>query len=97
MKINSNAPRGLPPTVSNRPASGGADGAAGSPAQGKPQSINLSPAARALSQLDDGSADINQLRVDEIRDALTSGKLKIDPQGIADGLIDSARELLKDA
>lgn len=57
--------------------------------------VDLSSTARHLSNLQNTDADINVVRVNEIRDALASGQLKIDPSRIADGLIASVRDLLK--
>ncbi|MDS1141113.1 flagellar biosynthesis anti-sigma factor FlgM [Pusillimonas sp. SM2304] len=57
--------------------------------------VDLSPAARHLANLQDADNDINVARVQEIRDALASGQLKIDPSRIADGLLASVRDLLK--
>ncbi|HUH60887.1 MAG TPA: flagellar biosynthesis anti-sigma factor FlgM [Candidimonas sp.] len=71
----------------NGPASGAASAGKGT--------VGLSAAARHLSNLQSGDADINVARVNEIRDALASGQLKIDPSRIADGLIASVRDLLK--
>jgi negative regulator of flagellin synthesis FlgM len=67
---------------------------AGSPASGK-GSVDLSSAARHLSNLQNSENDINVARVQEIRDAIASGQLKIDPSRIADGLLASVRDLLK--
>lgn len=82
-------------------AGGRADGVAGSQASignasgaGK-ASVDLSPAARHLANLQNSDKDINVARVQEIRDALASGQLKIDPSRIADGLLASVRDLLK--
>ena len=76
-----------------------ADGAAhaglsGTKAGGK-TAVDLSAAARQLSGLQHGENDVNLARVQEIRDALASGQLKIDPSRIADGLLASVRDLLK--
>jgi negative regulator of flagellin synthesis FlgM len=57
--------------------------------------VDLSAAARNLSSLENSQNDINLARVQEIRDALASGQLKIDPSRIADGLLASVRDLLK--
>ena len=51
--------------------------------------------ARHLSSLESTENDVNVARVQEIRDALASGQLKIDPSRIADGLLASVRDLLK--
>ena len=79
-------------TRSARPASGGAAGAGGGE---KAAAVDLSPAARHLAGLHNGENDIDVAKVQELRDAIASGKLKIDTSRIADNLIASARELLK--
>lgn len=57
---------------------------------------NTSPAS--VTQLNraiaDSSGDIDQARVDEIRQAISEGKLSMNADRIADGLIDSVRALL---
>lgn len=65
-----------------------------SPAASK-GAVDLSSTARHLSDLQNSENDINMVRVNQIRDALASGQLKIDPSRIADGLIASVRDLLK--
>ncbi|HEX7387879.1 MAG TPA: flagellar biosynthesis anti-sigma factor FlgM [Castellaniella sp.] len=57
--------------------------------------VDLSPAARQLAALQSSDADIRTERVQQIRDALASGDLRIDPSRIADGLLASVRDLLK--
>jgi negative regulator of flagellin synthesis FlgM len=57
--------------------------------------VDLSPAARHLAAMQDGNSDIQTARVQQIRDALASGDLRIDPSRIADGLLASVRDLLK--
>ncbi|NYT87073.1 flagellar biosynthesis anti-sigma factor FlgM [Pollutimonas harenae] len=68
--------------------------ASGSAASGKP-SVDLSSAARHLSSLENADNDVDVARVQELRDAIASGQLKIDPSRIADGLLASVRDLLK--
>lgn len=58
-------------------------------------SVQLSSTARALQQLQDSSNDIHTERVQTLKAALASGDLQIDPAAIADGLLNSAKELLK--
>lgn len=74
----------------------GASEAATSAAAGK-SAVDLSPAARQLSNLQNSDNDINVERVNALRDAIASGQLKINPDQIADAVIASARELLKQA
>jgi negative regulator of flagellin synthesis FlgM len=64
----------------------------GSPAS---SAVDLSPAARQLSNLQNSSHDVNVERVNEIRSAIAAGQLKVDPSRIADGLVASVRDLLK--
>ncbi|GAB3390871.1 flagellar biosynthesis anti-sigma factor FlgM [Azotobacter armeniacus] len=59
-----------------------------------------SPAAIAhISQAAEADAtqDIDIVRVAEIRQAIGEGRLQIRPERIAEGLIESVRELLDDA
>lgn len=56
--------------------------------------VELSNTARHLAQLSSADGDINLVRVNEIRNALAQGTLKINPERIADGLIASAQELV---
>lgn len=95
MKINS--------TSSNPLLNGVAGGTRGDTAShtssgavaGSRTAVDLSPAARHLAALNDSDADVQIERVQQIRDALASGELKIDPSRIADGLLASVRDLLK--
>jgi flagellar biosynthesis anti-sigma factor FlgM len=78
-------------TRNTRAASGSATAAGG----GKAAAVDLSAAARHLAGLQNGEHDIDVAKVQELRDAIASGTLKIDTSRIADKLIASARELLK--
>ncbi|MDR5866472.1 flagellar biosynthesis anti-sigma factor FlgM [Halomonas koreensis] len=42
----------------------------------------------------DASQDIDTARVDEIREAIRDGRLELDPERIADGLLASVQDLL---
>lgn len=46
------------------------------------------------SSAQDSSQDINTARVDELRDAIREGRFEVNTGKIADGLIESAQELL---
>lgn len=94
-----NIPHLLKGTVAATSASGRYEGTAqantpAAPSPGK-NSVDLSAAARHLFSLQDGAADIDEKRVEQIRAAIASGELQIDPARIADGILASARELLK--
>ncbi|VVE19394.1 Negative regulator of flagellin synthesis [Pandoraea terrae] len=80
---------------------GAAGGAAGNAPANQPSATELS-ASPLASQMRDlqkalaqsGSADIDVARVAEIKQAIAEGRLSINPDKIASGLIDTARELL---
>ncbi|HLS17364.1 MAG TPA: flagellar biosynthesis anti-sigma factor FlgM [Paenalcaligenes sp.] len=57
--------------------------------------VQLSQTARALQQLQNDTQDIHTQRVQAIKEALQSGQLQIDPTAVADGLLESAKDLLK--
>jgi len=57
--------------------------------------VDLSPTARLLAGLQNADDDIDVERVQQIRDAIASGQLKIDSSRIADSLLASVREMLK--
>lgn len=58
-------------------------------------SVDFSPAARQLQNLNSAQNDVNTSRVEALRTALANGTLAIDTSRIADRIIDSARDLLK--
>ena len=76
------------------PAGAATPAAAGQPGM-RSAEVALSPASRQLLALQSGANDIDVERVAAIRDAIASGQLRIDAGRIADGLIASARDLLK--
>lgn len=54
--------------------------------------VSLSEVAGSLQSSE--GAPINKARIQEIKQAIAEGKFKINPDAIADRLLDSARELL---
>ncbi|MGO4332809.1 flagellar biosynthesis anti-sigma factor FlgM [Cupriavidus sp. 2TAF22] len=97
MKINQ--------TTSSRPGDAG-DGAtrsvAGTPAgpAAAPETpgVRVSPLGAQVREIgarlvEDQDDDIDTAKVDEIRQAIAEGRIKIDPSKIADGLLASLREL----
>ena len=65
------------------------------PAQTSSASVDFSPAARQLQNLNSDQNDVNLHRVEALRTALANGTLAIDTSRIADRIIHSARDLLK--
>jgi len=91
-------------SISGNPLTGGvaparteavAGYARASGAGGGSSAVDLSAAARQLAGLQDASSDIDASRVEQLKSALASGQLKMDPSRIAEGLLASVRELLK--
>ncbi|MGE4368193.1 MAG: flagellar biosynthesis anti-sigma factor FlgM [Burkholderiaceae bacterium] len=82
-------------TLSGNRSGGARSGAAGQATQPGSSTVDLSVTARHMASLENASSDINVVKVQALRDALASGELKIDASRIADGLLASARELLK--
>jgi len=66
--------------------------------QGGAQSkVELSPLSSSLSKAEAAIAStpiVDRARVDEIRQAMSEGRFQVDAGKIADGLIDSVREML---
>lgn len=52
--------------------------------------------SRTATRLLKGGEDFNAARVAEIRQAISEGKFQVNPERIADGLLDSVREFLAD-
>lgn len=77
--------------AANRPASPGASAAGAN----NRSAVELSPAARQLSNLQNSDNDVDVERVNTLRAAIASGQLTLDPGRVADKIIASARDLLK--
>jgi len=83
----------LPKTVENRPAQPGAKKAADT----EQTDVSLSPRAAQLKQLEAQLAAIpviDRARVDSIKAAIASGQYTINAGNIAEGLLDSVKEML---
>lgn len=64
-------------------------------AHGSAHTVDLSAAGRQLALLQSSTQDIDLEKVHAIRLAIARGELKIDTSKIADGLLSTARELIK--
>jgi negative regulator of flagellin synthesis FlgM len=83
----------LPPTVENRPAQPQAK----KRAESEQTDVSLSPRAAQLKQLETQLAAIpvvDRARVESIKEAIASGQYAINAENIAEGLIDSVKEML---
>jgi len=95
MKIDpGQKPVTLPAAVENRPAQPQANTRAGT----EQTAVTLSQRAAELKQLETRLAAIpvvDRARVDSIKEAIASGQYTINTENIADGLIDSVKEMLR--
>lgn len=94
MKIDS-GPKPLPTAAApeHRPAQARAD----KPAPGGQTDVSLSPRSAQLKQLEAQLAAIpvvDRARVDSIKAAIASGEYTVNTENIAQGLIDSVKEML---
>ena len=77
-------------------AASGASAAGTSSASQGDANVSLSSLSSTLRSLAaSGSADIDMAHVQSIKDAISNGTLQIDSGKIADGVIQTARDLLK--
>lgn len=86
MKIDSTYNAGLTP-ASNRTSS-----RVNSEPAPATDAVNLSALSGALKS--DEKPPVNSTRIQEIKDAIAQGRFKINPEAIANGLIETARELV---
>lgn len=90
MKIEPPAPPAVP---FNRPSKGGSATPATTDAASTPKESAASGQVRLLPGVPGGS-DFDAARVAAIREDIRAGRYQVNPERIADGLIDSVRELL---
>ena len=80
-----------------RPASGATANSAGKGVSPTPSEVDLSGVANHIQQVGElGAADqvFDSKKVAEIQQAIAEGRFKVNPERIADGLLDSVREML---
>ena len=73
------------------------NGAAQRPAASADAQVALSPLSSRLQEIEasaTASPVVDAKRVAEIRQAISEGRFKVDPERIADGLLDSVRQML---
>ncbi|MDX9706749.1 MAG: flagellar biosynthesis anti-sigma factor FlgM [Azospira sp.] len=93
MKIDSH-PKPLPTgNVANGRPKAEAAGAKGDTAT--PAQVQISTTSAQLTAKADTGAPVNSARIAEIKQAIAEGRFKINPEAIADGLIDTARSLVQ--
>lgn len=89
-------------TVNSNQVSGGSarpsKGAASAPGSGGGEQVQLSPLSSQLQAIESGMADtpaVDSARVAEIKQAIAEGRFKVNPDVVADHLLQTARELLR--
>ena len=64
------------------------------PSQEPPAAASLSLSQLASTMQGTEKPPVNAARIQEIKEAIAQGRFKVNPEAIADGLIQSARDLL---
>lgn len=97
MKIDSSIKSAGPGAVSGG-ASRAGKGAASPPNSGTGARVQLSPLSSQMQAIESSMADtpvVDGARVAEIRQAIAEGRFKVNPDAVADHLLQAARELLR--
>lgn len=94
MKIdNIQKPVGSTPGGEQRPKPAGPANPA-APAGAQVQLSSLSSGMQKAEQVIAATPVVDQARVDEIKQAISDGRFQVDANKVADGLIDSVRQML---
>jgi len=73
-------------------------GAPGKPSSGSSDSVQLSPLSSQMQAIESAMADtpaVDVARVAEIKQAITDGRFKVNPNAVADSLLQTARDLIR--
>lgn len=92
MKINSALP-----SIGSTSDSGRARGAAAPQQKAGPgagERVDISSLSASLQEVGAGEAPVNAQKVAEIKQAIAEGRFQINPERIADGLLNSVRDML---
>ncbi|MGP1675565.1 MAG: flagellar biosynthesis anti-sigma factor FlgM [Burkholderiales bacterium] len=98
MKINSSIKPVSTSAVSGGGSRPGNKGAASAPGSGAGDRVQLSPLSSQLLAIETSMANtpvVDSARVAEIRSAIAEGRFKVNPDAVADHLLQTARELLR--
>ena len=97
MKINDTVKTAPALPVASTPASGAKTterASAAGPVQGEAGKVHLSAQAQALANVS-GSAVFDTKKVERIKLAIADGQFKINSEKVADGLLETVRDLLQ--
>jgi len=92
VKINSALP-----SIGNTPGTGSSKGVASADKPAGPASgerVDISSLSARLQEVGAGEMPIDAQKVAEIKQAIAAGRFQINPERIADGLLNSVREML---
>lgn len=99
MKIDSSAGKNIASAAEPRPRTSGA-AAAGAQVASSSEKVELSSMSSSLQKADAAISEtpvVDSKRVAEIKQAIADGRFKVNTDRIADGLINSVREMLASA
>jgi negative regulator of flagellin synthesis FlgM len=78
-----------------RPGKGADKAADVGPAPAQSDSVHISSQAQALTQLAGSGAVFDANKVEEIKAAIAEGRFQVDPEKVADGLLDTVTDLIR--
>lgn len=83
-------------TTQTRPGKSADNTAAvGKPDTPATDSVHLSSQLQSLTQLTGNSAPFDTKKVEEIKTAIAEGRFKVDPEKVANGLLDTVNDLIQ--
>lgn len=90
--VKSNA--GIPATNTPAPNTRGADKAVAQPVPAQTDSVRLSSQGQALAGAAGSTAVFDTKKVERIKMAIADGQFKVNSEKVADGLLETVRDLL---
>ena len=94
MKINDSIKKPGVPGVGTTPAGAGKSAGKASPAKAASDSVHLSSQLKALTAQVAGTSVFDAKKVEEIKAAITDGRFQVNAEKVAEGLIDTVKDLI---
>jgi len=82
-------------TTQTRAGKGADKAGSVSPAPSGSDSVHLSSQAQSLTQLAGSSGVFDANKVEEIKSAIAEGRFQVDPEKVANGLLDTVSDLIR--
>ncbi|MGV3653904.1 MAG: flagellar biosynthesis anti-sigma factor FlgM [Noviherbaspirillum sp.] len=95
MKIDDPIKKAQGPGLPSRPVAGGRAGSAPTAAATGQDSVSLSAQARSLAGQSGADGVFDAGKVEQIKSAIASGQFQVHSEKVADGLIESVRDLIR--